>query len=161
MHRLYLMGQEKKLLEPFPLSKDEGYTVRTIGIGDGHSLLLDTVERFCNQDELDGVALPSVHAFSRKADLALHDKLLMDHIALEMLLKDPTQKFLRKVYTVFACSRVEVRFAFTESESHVETIGAERSSTTGTWFVTRYNYHKGISRKHYPLILACLAPKVE
>ncbi|MES2985813.1 MAG: hypothetical protein V4686_01645 [Patescibacteria group bacterium] len=161
VHRVYLAGQTERLKEPYPLSDKDGYSLRTIGIGDGHSLLLDTIDRFCNQDEWEGVALPSVHAFSRKADPVLNDKLLMDHIALEMLLKDPTQKFLRKIHKVYTCSRVEARFAFTESEDHVQTIGAERSSTTGTWFVYHYNYYRGVSRKYRPMILACLPQKVE
>lgn len=161
VHPLYLKDETNVLKKSFPLSYTEGYAIKTIGIGDGHTLFLDTYERFCNQDECEGVALPSVHPFSRKADPQLHDKFLMDHTALDMLLKEPTQKFLKKIHRVYKCHRVEARFAFTESENHVEVIGAERSKATGVWFQTLYSYHRGVSRKYKPLILAFLPPKHE
>lgn len=160
MHRRYLANQEERWKEPFPLAKEKGYSIRTIGIGEGHTTLFDTVDRFCNHNEIEGVVFNNIHPFSRTADARLEGILHMDHLALQMLLEDPEQKFLLKIYDVFRRSRIEVRYAFTEGQDHIRTIGAEFSIPTQKWFPKDYDYYRDVSRQHKPLMLALLPPKV-
>lgn len=165
-HALYVASQEDTLRKLFPLLAKEGYSIRTIGAGDGHGPLIDTIERFSNQDEWEGVVFKSVHPFSRSADLELGDKFLMDHIALDMLLKDKGQRFLRKIHKVYNISRLDTRFVFIEGKDsvgrdHIQTFGAERSALTGTWFLKLYDYYRGVSRQYKPLILTFLPQEIE
>lgn len=157
-HDIYVKGQEEILNNPFPLNTEKGYSIKTIGGGDGLSPLLNTVDRFCNQYEGDAVAIYNVHPFSRTADKRLSDLLLMDYTALKILLLDPQQNFLRKVNKIYKTSRVEARFTVCCSDDHVQTIGAVRSATTERWFAARFDYYRGQSRKHKPYMLTFLPP---
>lgn len=165
-HALYVASQEETLRKLFPLLAKEEYSIRTVGVGDGHGPLIDTIDRFISQDEWGGVVLPSIHPFSRSADAELGNKPLMDHIALDMLLQGSEQRALRKIHKVFTTSRVEARFAFIEGKTekgldHIQTVGAERSSGTGGWFLKRYDYYRGVSRQYKPKLLSFLPLKIE
>ncbi len=161
VHRYYLAGQEERLAEPFPLLKSPGFTMRTIGGGDGNSSLLNTQEQLLVEHDEVGIWMRNCDPFNEELDKILEMLSPMDDVALGQLLKDRKQKFLNALFDLSGITRVEVRYDFAESENVIQTFGADRSLGTGRWFSCNYIYRRGQEPEHKPVILLLLPSNPE